>query len=284
MNYYLQKPLQWFFTDYHFKLQTYWFKNLLYLFLILKAVGWLWLYDLYFGESAVIYSNNFQVSSFKDCAFLLYASASPWLGYLFLIPLLLLCVVRLKFKKPWFVPDLLIWFLVLNLSNKVYATLTGGDYLLNQLLFFNCFLSAIFGVDGKFYSDFKIFLHNLVVLAVMLQVCIVYFLSALAKINDPEWLSGAAVYDISLINHYNLYGFARPTPGIHPLKTFLTYLILCYQLLFPVIVWIKPLKKPFIMIGLAMHLYIVLVMGLVEFGLIMLLCYIYFWPFRKTIA
>ncbi|MES2680007.1 MAG: hypothetical protein V4635_08990 [Bacteroidota bacterium] len=284
MNYYLHKPVQWFFTDYRFKFQTYWFKNLLYLFLIMKAVGWLLSYDLFFGERAVVYSNYFSVSNFKDIAFLLYASSSPLLAYAFLIPLLFLCLVCLKFKKPWFVADVLIWFLVLNLSNKVYPTLTGGDYLLNQLLFFNCFLSASFTVDGKIYSDLKVCLHNLAVVAVMLQVCIVYFLSALAKINDAEWLSGGAAKDISLINHFNLYGAAGAISFPDSLMMFMTYLILFYQLLFPVLIWLRPIKKPFIMVGLLMHLYIALVMGLVEFGLIMLLCYIYFWPSRKTIS
>jgi hypothetical protein len=58
----------------------------------------------------------------------------------------------------------------------------------------------------------------------------------------------------------------------------LNYVVLAYQLLFPVLVWIKKIKKPFLILGILMHLYIAFVIGLVSFGFVMILPYIYFWP------
>jgi hypothetical protein len=57
--------------------------------------------------------------------------------------------------------------------------------------------------------------------------------------------------------------------------------VLGYQLLFPVLVWIKKIKKMFLLLGILMHLYIAFVMGLVEFGSVMIISYIIFWPIKK---
>ena len=283
MNPILQKPATWFFSDYQFKFQTYYFKILIYLFLIVKAIGWLMFYELYFGEHSFIYSRHFSVSSVKDCAFLLYANASPQLAYAFLIPLLVLCLFCLKFKRQYFIADFLIWFLVINLNNKIYPTLTGGDYLLNQFLFFNCFLTGSFNTGKYWLLEIKIMMHNFAVVAVISQVCLVYLLSALAKCNDGAWMSGTALNEITQVKHFSLHSTGKPTTLFNPLFMFLDYLIVFYQLVFPLVVWFKRIKKPFIWVGIGMHVYIALVMGIVEFSVVMLMAYIYFWPFKKTI-
>jgi hypothetical protein len=116
----------------------------------------------------------------------------------------------------------------------------------------------------------------------MVQVCIVYFFSAVTKLTDESWMNGTAVFQTSQINHYSLPWFTQHSSGLRPLFIFLNYLVLGYQLLFPIVVWIKKAKKVFLIIGILMHLYIAFVMGLVSFGLVMILCYIYFWPQKKT--
>jgi hypothetical protein len=58
--------------------------------------------------------------------------------------------------------------------------------------------------------------------------------------------------------------------------------VLAYQILFPAVVWFKKIKKPFLILGILMHVYISLVMGLVLFGLIMIICYAIFWEKGAT--
>ena len=64
----------------------------------------------------------------------------------------------------------------------------------------------------------------------------------------------------------------------------LTDVVMFYQLLFPIVVWIKQIKKIVLFIGIVMHLYIGLVMGLPEFAAIMILSYVFFWPIKTSIS
>lgn len=269
-----------FFSDYRFKWQSRLFKQLLYLFLLIKSVYWLVFYNLYFGPQAIVYNAPMAITSFKDLSYILYASSWPFMAYVFIVPIIFVCVLALAFKRKYILSDLIIWFLVVNLNNKIYPTLTGGDYLLNQFLFFAAFLSMSGSQrsEGK-GDDLKVLIHNFSTIAIMVQLCIVYFLSALAKCNDMGWMSGTALATLSQIKHFNLYNSSR-----FGFYTVLTYGVVFYQLVFPVLVWIKKIKKPFIIFGLLMHLYIAFVMGLPEFGFIMIIGYIFFWPFKKSVS
>ena len=192
------------------------------------------------------------------------------------------CLAALGFfKLRIYLTDFLIWFIVINIHNRIYPALTGGDYLLNQLLFFNIFISGKYILKNDWKNQIKKCLHNLGVFAIMTQICLVYFFSALAKLHDENWLNGTAVLMTSQVDHFSLPIISNNAARFTFLLVFLNYLVLFYQVLFPIVIWIKKIKKTFIVIGILMHLYIAFVMGLVSFGLIMILPYIYFWPEKK---
>jgi hypothetical protein len=232
-----------------------------------------------FGNNSIIFTKPFNIGFFKGLAFLLYKQSDSNAGFYFIIPLILLCILNLFKLKIYFVSDLAIWFLVININNQIYPTLTGGDYLLNQLLFFSCFINDKYKRPN---NQVKMVVHNLGVLLVMIQICLVYFFAAFAKLTDQSWLSGNAVYFTSQINHYSLPFILNNLSGLGFLFKLLNYLVITYQILFPFVVWIKKIKKPFIVVGIVMHLYIAFVMGLVSFGLIMIIPYIFFWPGNKS--
>jgi hypothetical protein len=276
----LEKLRSHFFFDYRAKIQSIWFKRLLYVYLIIRALFWLAHFDLLFGENSIVFSNARSIGLVKDLAFLLYSNSNVWLSLVFLLALFVLSFASLFGKGFYFFCDLLIWFIVINIHNKLYPSLTGGDLLLNQFLVFNCVVSqSEIKTDSKF-NEIKILLHNLAVLSIMFQLSLVYFLSGLAKIGDTEWLEGRAIMAVAQIRHFSLSNFLVYTSVLDPLYIFLNYLVVAYQVLFPILVWFKPIKKPLLLIGLGMHLYIGLVMGLPEFGLIMIIAYVYFWPIK----
>jgi hypothetical protein len=177
--------------------------------------------------------------------------------------------------------DLVLWFLVLNLHNKFYPTLTGGDFLLNQLLFFNCFISGNHEVKKSVFNEIRICLHNLGAIAIITQICFVYFVSGITKLMDETWMSGSAVSMVSQVDHFSLYSHFRFSKD-SALANLLTYVVMFYQLLFPVLIWFSKIKKPLIIFGIIIHLYIALGMGLFTFGLVMLIGYIFFWPYAKS--
>jgi hypothetical protein len=231
-----------------------------------------------FGQNAIAFTRSFNNGFFKDLAFFLYAQSNSYAGYFFILPLLALCIAGLLKVRLHIVSDFIIWWIVINIQNKIYPTLTGGDFLLNQLLFFNCFISDKYVSKGNFISQLKICAHNFGVIAVMIQVCLVYFFAAWAKLGDQSWLNGTAILKTVQVEQYSLHGIVTHAETFSWLLVVLNYIVFAYQLLFPVLVWIKRIKKPFLIIGILTHLYIAFVMGLVSFGFIMILPYIYFWP------
>jgi len=254
------------------------FKQLLYIYLILRAVFWLFQYDLFFGKHAVVYSSFRGMDNFKDLAFILLNSHSSQLAYYFLFALVSCCLLALYFKKLRILFDITIWITVINLHYKIYSSLTGGDYLINQLLFFNIFLGIKWYASNSNVHFISNIIHNTAAIGIVVQVCLVYFLSGLAKIIDAEWQNGTALSIISKVDQFKLIASPLQNNFGEFILTVLNYLVLLYQVLFPFLVFIKKIKKPVLLFGMLMHLYIIVFMGLLWFGLIMMITYIFFWP------
>lgn len=176
--------------------------------------------------------------------------------------------------------DLCIYFIIININSKIYTSLTAGDPLLANMCFLMSFLRKDFARKETFYGDLSVLLHNVSFVALIIQVCIVYAYSALAKWVDTDWQNGTAVDIVNRTYHYSRLFIVHHADGLFSLSFILSYVVLVYQSLFPVLVWFKSIKKHFLTIGVIMHLYIAFVMGLFFFGLIMALTYLLFYDFK----
>ena len=275
----MKKLVEYFFSGYNFISETGNFRKLLYLVVTVKIFYWLSFYNLFFGNNAFAYTQSLSLNFIKDYAYVLYSSQSKTTGYVFLYGALILVLLSYSIKKIPFVFEFILWFLVLNIHNKLYPTLTGGSYLINQFLFFNCFFSKRSQAKLDWKKSISVCFHNFGITATILQILMVYFIAALSKLNDIDWLHGDALYKISKVGHYNM--FSTWFNSNYLVDVLLNYVVLGYQLLFPVLVWIKKIKKMFLLIGVLMHLYIAFVIGLVEFGSVMIISHIIFWPIKK---
>jgi hypothetical protein len=171
-----------------------------------------------------------------------------------------------------------VWFTTINLQNRIYSTNTGGDLLLNILLFYLIFISDSRKLKNveleKLKNVFDFFFSKLC----KVQISIVYFISALYKVISPEWLDGSALERILFVNEYSLPEISKIVSNYSLLFKLLTWLILAYQILFPMVL-IKNNKTNYILIiGVTLHLAIALVMGLFNFSLIMIISYVLFIP------
>jgi hypothetical protein len=276
----LKKVVSYFFSEYNLSQQTLKFKQLLYLFIVIKVIYWLYYYNLYFGHNAIAFIKPHPLGAFKDLAFLLYNNTSINAGYFFIFGTLFFLALSYFFKKIPFLFEFFIWLLVLNIHNKLYPTLTGGDHLLNQFLFFNCFLSKTGNSSATWQNSLAKSFHNFGVLAIIIQIQLVYLIAGIAKLNSSDWLSGVAIINLDKVKYFNLYSNTFSATGI--IAYFFNYLVLFYQLLFPVLIWVEKIKKPLLVIGIVTHLYIAFVLGILGFGLIMLIPYVYFWPVKNT--
>ncbi len=248
-----------------------WFTNALYVFLLCKILIYTSQLNELFSESALIFNRPYVSNSIKDVAFVLTNNYSYPLAIVFLFSITTACVLLLIGKSNYIIKFLL-WLLVLNLHNYLYPIITAGEFLVNQLLFFNIFLTSNSSTNVN-SNNFKIGLHNTALIALKTQVCLAYFIAALFKLQCAEWLNGQALQQITAIHMFSNYFLASTSNFILMCAT---YLVLGYQLMFPVIVFNNNLKKYVLGFGILQHLFIAFVMGLTSFGFVMIICYILF--------
>lgn len=285
----LEKWAGSFFTERGFARRQLWFKGLLYGFLLYKCYIWQRHFPALFAYNAVLYPPYQSIGGLRDLAFVLLRYPGDNLSIVFLWLCALLAFYRLFFRvKSWsarvfaVLADLGLWFLVMNLHNKMYMGLSGGNLLLNQFLLFNCFLSK--SAEQKPLAELSYFAGNLGILAIRLQVMILYLVSALSKLQHSEWLQGSALQQVMRTEHFRAFEVEGSPVILGGLLILLNYLVLAYQFSFPVLVWFKGIVRLFLLVGIFMHLYIGLFMGLPEFAFVMLLGYLFFWPVDRPVS
>lgn len=171
------------------------------------------------------------------------------------------------------ISSVLVFFFTINLFLKGYMAFTGGEVLVNIMLFYLMFIHK--PKDKGWFSDLQNILNNSFYWIMLVQVCILYFYSAIYKFMDPNWVNGYAVMYVSRIKVFSSL-MTDIFNDNYVLSVIATYLTLAYQLLFPIAVWMKRVKVPFLLFGVLFHLMIAFGMGIFTFGMIMIVMYILF--------
>lgn len=242
-------------------------KKLLALFMIFKCAYWFYDIDMLFSENSIAYHNTVRPEWWKMPVFILYDVHSVFLAVTVLSVAILASLLIIRKGTHTRLLFFILWIIISNINNRVFCTLTGGDLLFQHLLFFAAFLSGKGAEEGGVSN----IVHNTGVLAIQLQMCVLYFMAGYTKIIDPDWIGGNAVADVFKIRDYNLpifYDF-----GNYAITRFLNYMVMFYQLLFPVLVWIGKIRKGYLFLGMAQHLFIAFAFGLPSFGFIMVISY-----------
>jgi hypothetical protein len=142
----------------------------------------------------------------------------------------------------------------------------GGDTAARLLLLYLLFVLPR-GATAKPGSP-AVWFHNLGVLAIAMQIMMIYATSGLLKAAGQEWFQGTALYYIGQAE-------SLTTPAVrevakHAAVTTLgSYFTVLYEVLFPVAV-LSPLRVPWVILGIGLHVGIALALGLVSFSIIMI--------------
>lgn len=260
------------FDDFRNKEEARFLQRLLGLFVVYKCLYLFLNFTMLFSDSGIIYQNDVHLSWWRQAVFLLFNTESTPLSFVFVIVAFisaLAVIITPKFSRVLF---FLLWLSINNINNKIFSTLSGGDHLLQHFLFFSIFLSGNY-TEGKWNDINKVF-HNTGLVALKIQLCFVYAFAGYTKLLDPDWMNGTAVSDVFQINDFSLPAYYGVESGFFTML--LNYTVIAYQLLFSVFVWIQPLKKWFLLIGVVQHLFIAFILGLPSFGLIMIVAYAVF--------
>lgn len=239
-------------------------------FMLFKCAYWFADLDLLFSQNSIVYKNSLQLEWWKLPVFVLYENDALWLAVLFLLICYVAAFLIIWKQEHARISFFILWLAVSNINNRVFCTLSGGDLLLQHLLFFAMFLSGSKNYEGV-WGNINKMLHNTGVLAMRLQLCVLYFMAGYTKLIDQDWIEGNAIEDIFKIYDYNIplfYDFHNQW-----LAPVLNYTVLFYQLLFPVMIWVNKIKKWYLAIGMIQHLFIAFAFGLPTFGFIMVISY-----------
>lgn len=195
----------------------------------------------------------------------------------FLIVILILLLGALVLKINYVTSALIFWF-SFNLTRFAYPVANGSDYVLNLFLFLSIFLSIIPTFKSETLRNKQSIISNFTFLFCKIQLSLIYVLSGFDKLTSSAWRSGDAIYSIA-----NLEFFFNPHVSIptgKSLHILLAWIIILFELSFPVLIWFKRSRIYALIAGVIFHLAIIFVLSLPDFGLLMILIYTFFIPFR----
>jgi len=172
--------------------------------------------------------------------------------------------------------SILIFSISFNYFSLINGATNNGDKILNVFIFMIIFLKY-----GTKFGSVRHMVNNAVLLILQFYICILYLYNFQGKILQPAWRDGSCFENV-----WNLPYFANPTlvPGflVNQNFHFLTaWSVLLFELAFPLFIWIKPLRKSLLIIGILFHLGISLLLSIPDFGITMIVGYILFYKFKN---
>ena len=167
------------------------------------------------------------------------------------------------------------YILVLSMQNANPLILDGGDNILRIVVFYAIFadLTPPRQQNGRQSACLCGFVHNLAILAVVVQLCLVYFSTGAYKIMGEMWQSGTALYYVSRVQWFTWPGVSSVIYESAYVVVVLTYLTVLFEIAFPFLLLNRFTRWSAIAFGVCFHLGIGLLMGLVTFSWIMLSIY-----------
>jgi hypothetical protein len=251
------------------------FCKALYLFILLKIVfSWEAL------ESISVFS-PFNFYSWLSC--LLYAPLSLVKVnlYLFLLTFLGILLVSIFIRINYISAILIFWFSI-SLSRLLLPVFNGSDLVLSLFLFIAIFLPDAPKIKILVDASLQNNISRWAVMLIRVELALIYFLSGYDKLMSEAWQSGAAVYSIINLNFYYNSLFSLQLSESQFLV--ISWITVLFELVFPLGVWFEKTRPYFLIAGIIFHLTIIIFLGLIDFGVLMIISYLIFLPFkdRKT--
>ncbi|MBQ0997796.1 HTTM domain-containing protein [Streptomyces nigra] len=238
-----------------------------------------------FGPSGVESWSRFTDVLDETGTFSLYSvsTSTAWFELVFHLGMLLALAVTLGVGGR---PVLALhWVFLWSVYQRNQFLLDGGDnlaYLVIPLLMLTrCYdrLSFPSGLAGRVRERLpgglraaQTPLHNLGVLAIATQICLVYVTSGLYKVQGKLWQDGTALFYIMRIPEFELPGFSRLVYGNDLLVVVGTYATTLFLVYFPLGVLVPRLRPWAAVASIGFHLSIAFFMGLTGFALTMVAC------------
>ena len=178
-----------------------------------------------------------------------------------------------------------------SLYERNYYAIDGGENLLIIIAIYLLFAdtSAIsldrelrwVHLDSQWVTGL---LHNFAIMACLIQLAILYFISDFVKIQGHTWSNGTAIYYILRTDEFALPGYTDALIRSDIFVTLSTYLTIVFEAMYPWAIW-HPKLKYVVFVGVVLlHGGIAVFMGLVWFSLTMISIDVLFFEDNELLA
>lgn len=192
----------------------------------------------------------------------------------YLFCFLSLLIISLFVRINYISAILIFWFSIC-LSRFMFSILNGSDSVLNLFLLIAVALPLSPRLKPMGVITQEI-ISSVALLFARITLCLVYFLSGYDKLVSSAWRSGAAIH--SIINLDYFYNPAFIFHGSNTLFMLIGWSVIIFEISFSLLIWFKKFRILFLLTGILFHLGIILLLGLPDFGLVMIICYLVFLP------
>jgi hypothetical protein len=197
--------------------------------------------------------------------------------YLFFLYGILISIIAFFFLPFKRLSLVITYLLLMNLYHKTAPLQNGGFSLLTIVFFMLLFIDEEAKNTQNFYwKTIKITVANFTFLALKLQVVFLYLVASYYKLQGESWINGTAFYYVLYNDMYTHPFFTNHFIDNTFVIKAVSWFTLLFQLFFPILVWIKKTKNVMLIAGIFLHVMIAWVMGIVDFGIIMILMYTLF--------
>ncbi|MEO8590494.1 MAG: HTTM domain-containing protein [Flavobacteriales bacterium] len=183
------------------------------------------------------------------------------------VPVLLLVCVRNLLRPARWWSALPVWMLYTSLMNHAWMAGSGGQQLISNLLFWLILVpdrSRPLSPNG-----WRLVLGTSAFWILRLQLLLAYAATGLHKLTGTHWLDGTALGIVATDPAYGPAWLVR-APAI---AMTMTWAVLLFQLSFPIAVWFRRTRIPWMVIGVVFHLGTAISLGIPEMALAFISAY-----------
>lgn len=237
--------------------------------------------ELYYGENGIMPLAVLHEISQMDYRWSLFRifpdMGAVWAGNIVFLASLL----GVAFLKRPRLAVVVAWALHVSFVHRNLSINYGVDMI--SCFYFFFLLFADYRGDRNYRpGDLRATLGSMAYRLCQIQVCIIYGYSGLKKLKGHTWWNGEAIWNSLAQTQLARWDFSWMAhfPLVLAAATFLT---LAWEIYFPALIWIKPIRIPLLIVGVLLHLGIALGLSLPFFGILMTLTYVFFLD-RETLV
>ncbi|MEZ6062589.1 MAG: HTTM domain-containing protein [Planctomycetaceae bacterium] len=121
---------------------------------------------------------------------------------------------------------------------------------------------------------------NLAIRLIQLHLCLIYFYAGASKLQGVTWWTGEAIWNVIANREYQTFDLTWLAHHSQVIEV-IAHVTILWELSFPALVWVRPLRPIVLAMGVLMHLGIGAFLGMWTFGLAMIAGY---WAFAGNCA